>query len=495
MTGTLAQTPASPAESPRHRVVSPVVLLALVSLFYGLAQLTVVSVHMGIGWDESIYASQYAAHTPPADFSAPRAQGMPLLVAPVVALTDSVVALRAYLTVLSSLALFGAFLVWTRVRRGYAVPLAAALFAGCWLSLFYGNEAMPNLYVALGTVAATGFFLIDRSRAVTTGRGSRAAAAGLAGSLAAVSLMRPSDALVVAVPMAAMALLVRPRRIPSLAAILIGLGVGWGEWLIEAELRFGGVAARMRGAEEANLTGLTVSVLEHARALDGPSLCRWNVDCGDVSPVALAWWLTIPLITLVGLWAAWRDHRPGPVLLATATGLAIAAPYLFYVDYAAPRFLMPAYALLSIPIAEGAIALARAGRPPLRHVAAALAGVGLLAHFALQGTYAYRMSAITFERRERVDLATEELRRMGVRAPCVVYGQSGVQIGYMLGCRSQGLTRGFPAEQPPRVRQALKDGVQLVMVYSGARPPGYAADWRMVKLPGGWRARFAPSGG
>ncbi|MBB2911464.1 hypothetical protein FHS43_002737 [Streptosporangium becharense] len=485
MTGTLQRTPPSPARAARHLITRPPVLLALVCLAYGLTQLIMVSVHMGIGWDESIYASQFAAHTPPADFSAPRAQGMPLLVAPVVALTDSVVALRVYLTVLSSLALFGAFLVWTRVRPGYAVPLAAALFAGCWLSLFYGNEAMPNLYVALGTVAATGFFLLGSSRGAT---------AGLAGSLAAVSLIRPSDALVAAVPMAVAALLARPRRISSLAAVLAGLGVGWGEWLIEAELRFGGVAARMRGAGEANLTGLTVSVLEHARALDGPSLCRWNVDCGDVSPVALTWWLAIPLMTAVGLWAAWRERRPGPVVLVTVTGLAMAASYLFYVDYAAPRFLMPTYALLSLPIAVGAIALARAGRPPLRYAAVAFVGAGLLAHFALQGTYAYHLSAGTYERREEVRLATEELRRMGVRAPCVVYGQSGVQVGYMLGCRSQGLTRGFPAAQPPRVRQALKDGVQLVMVYSGARPPRYATEWRVVKLPGGWRARFAPVG-
>ncbi|MBG0826998.1 hypothetical protein HS041_04370 [Planomonospora sp. ID67723] len=486
MTSTFARAAPSPVRSPRHPLTRPAVLLGLVAVLYGTAQLTVVSARMGIGWDEAIYASQFSAHAPPADFSAPRAQGVPLLVAPVTALTDSVVALRLYLTALSSLALFGAFLVWTRVRPGYTAPLAALLFAGCWLSLFYGNEAMPNLYVALGAVAATGLFCLP-------GRG-RAVIAGLGGTLAAVSLVRPSDALVVAAPMAAVALLRRPRRIRAFAAVVAGTAVGWGEWLIEAVLRYGGAAARMHAAGEANRTGLTFSVVEHARALDGPSLCRWGVDCGDVSPLALTWWLAIPLVAMVGLHAAWRDRsRPGPLLLAAVTALTVAAPYLFYVDYAAPRFLMPAYALLALPVAAGVITLMGRGRPPVRRAAAVFAVSGVLAHLVLQGGYACRMSAIVYEGRERVRLATEELRRMGVRAPCMVYGQSGVQIGYMLGCRSQGLVRRFPGRQPERVRQAVESGDRLLLVYTGVEAPRYAAGWRAVTLPGGWRARLSPA--
>jgi hypothetical protein len=486
MTNALRRTPSSPAESSRHPLSHPAVLLGLVAMLYGVAQLTIVSARMGIGWDESIYASQFAAHAPPADFSAPRAQGMPLLVAPVTALTDSVIALRLYLTAVSSLALFGAFLIWTRVRPGYTAPLAALLFGSCWLSLFYGNEAMPNLYVALGAVAATGLFCLPRR--------SRAAIAGLAGALAVVSLIRPSDALSVAAPMAVCALLLRPRRIPALAAVAAGLAVGWGQWLIEAQLRYGGVSARMRAAGEANRTGPAFSVVEHARALDGPSLCRWGVDCGDVSPLALTWWLAIPLMAAVGLWTAWRNRcRPGPLLLAAVTALAVAAPYLFYVDYAAPRFLMPAYALLALPIAAGAIVLVRRSRPPLRYASMAFVAVGLLAHFTLQGAYAYRMSTIAYESRERVRLATEELRRMGVRGPCMVYGQSGVQVGYMLGCRSHGLTRGFPLRPPPRVRQAIESGHRLLLVYAGVEPPRYSDSWRTVELPGSWQARLSPA--
>ncbi|GAA3141685.1 hypothetical protein GCM10010466_35820 [Planomonospora alba] len=488
--------PGGPARGPARRrppsgrarggLPGPVAALGLVAAVYAVAQLTIVSARMGIGWDEAIYASQFSGHAPPAEFSAPRAQGMPLLVAPVTALTDSVVVLRLYMTALSSLGLLAAFGVWTRVRPGYTAPLAALLFSGCWLSLFYGNEVMPNLYVALGAVAAAGLLCLP-------GRGW-ATAAALAAVTAFVALVRPSDALVVAAVLVVAALVARPRRWRECAAVAAGLAAGWGEWLVEAVVRYGGAAARMRAAGEANLTGPALSVVEHARALDGPSLCRWGTDCGPVSVVALVWWLAIPLVGAFGLYAARRERRgPGPLLLAAVLAVAVAAPYLFYVGYAAPRFLMPAYALAALPVAAGVIALVRWGRAPLRRAAVVFAGAGLLAHFVLQGGYAYRMSAIAFESRERVGLAVEELRRLGVRGPCMVYGQSGVQIGYLLGCRSQGLARGFHRRPPVRVRQALEAGERLLVVYSGARPPRFSASWRTVRLPGGWKARFSPA--
>ena len=34
-------------------------------------------------------------------------------------------------------------------------------------------------------------------------------------------------------------------------------------------------------------------------------------------------------------------------------GLCVAAQYLFMINYAAPRFLLPAYALLAVPAADG----------------------------------------------------------------------------------------------------------------------------------------------
>ena len=43
----------------------------------------------------------------------------------------------------------------------------------------------------------------------------------------------------------------------------------------------------------------------------------------------------------------------GSALLPAVCGLCLAAQYLFMINYAAPRFLLPAYALLAIPAADG----------------------------------------------------------------------------------------------------------------------------------------------
>ncbi|MFI7610588.1 hypothetical protein ACIBP6_05035 [Nonomuraea terrae] len=459
----------------------PWFLLALVSAGYGLAQLLLLAFPwMGIGWDEAVYASQYAAHAPPAPYSAPRARGVPLLVGPVVMLTDSIAVLRLYLIALSSLGLFAAFAVWLRVRDHPAVPLAALLFAGCWLSLFYGGQAMPNLYVALSAVAATGF--------VALGGRSWAMAAGLAGAFAVMSLMRPSDSLVTAGVLGLAALAVPAwRSLRTLLGIAAGLAVGWGQWMIEAQRDFGGIAERLRDAGEHNVTGWTLSLVEHARALDGPSLCRFGTDCGPVSPIALIWWLAIPAMAAVGVWLAWRAGRPWPALLAAASGVALALPYLFYVDYAAPRFLMPAYALLALPIADGMTELARRRGPLCAFVAA-----GLGAHLLLQGAYAYGMVKANENGRQRMAEAVVELRRLGVRPPCMIYGESGVQIGYMLGCESQGIMQRFAERAPARIREAMERGDRLAVIHADVTPPDYVADWPEHDLPGRWTARLAP---
>jgi hypothetical protein len=480
-TVTILRPRASAAVERRQRLaVRPVAWLALVSVLYGMAQLVLVSPHMGIGWDETVYVSQVSPNAPPAVFSAPRARGVPLLVAPVVAVTDSVFVLRIYLTVVSSAALFGAFAVWLRIRDDQVVPLAALLFGACWLSLFYGNEAMPNLYVALAAVAAAGLVVLAER--------SRIAPVGVGVTLAVMSLMRPSDALVAAVALAAGALaLQRRRRIAVLAGLAAGLAVGWGQWAIEAQASFGGFFTRLRDAGEHNATGWSLTIVEHARALDGPALCRFGTDCGPVSPVALIWWLAIPVMALLGLWSVRRGPHLAPLLLATGTALALALPYLFYVDYAAPRFLMPVYALLSLPVAQAAVTGLR-----LRHrLVAAAVVAGLLAHLVLQGAFAYGLASANGRDRAEIGRAAAELRRMGVRPPCMVYGQSGVQIGYLLGCDSQGIIQRFSEQAPARIRTALADGTQVVVVYKGLRLPSYMTAWDKTDLPGPWSARFA----
>ncbi|MEU4537385.1 hypothetical protein AB0G15_21225 [Streptosporangium sp. NPDC023825] len=446
----------------REVVTTPAVLLAGVALLYLTAQFLIPTPGMGIGWDEAVYASQYAAHAPPAVYSAPRAQGVPLLVAPIVAITDEVVVLRIWLTLVSSAALFGAFAVWLRVRNHWVVPLAALVLAGCWLSLFYGNQAMPNLYVALGAVAATGFLLTGTPL-------------GLGGSMVLVSLMRPTDALVLAVPLAAYALW--QRRFRELAALAAGLAIGWGQWMAEAVVRFGGVAERLGAAGEHNDTGLTSTLDEQARALDGPALCRFGVECGGVSPALIIWWIAILLATGAGLWAARHTAWFRPLALATATAVAMALPYFFYVDYAAPRFLLPVYALLALPIATAA------------HPAPIPVLAGVAAHLILQGTVAVAMSSDARTERDVMNAAAEELRPR-IEGPCVIYGQGGAQLGYLLGCESQAIAQRFDTTMPRRIQKFRERGYDIIVTHRGVKPPAYTGDWKRQDLPGPWRARF-----
>ncbi|MGI8680422.1 MAG: hypothetical protein ACR2LX_17395 [Jatrophihabitans sp.] len=111
---------------------------------------------LGLGWDETVYVSQVSP-IPAAAFTAPWAPGVSLLVAPVASWTTSTGALRAYLVLVAALGLFLAFRIWVGVLGRAVGVLAAGLFASLWVSLVYGNEAMPNFWLALLIVAAAGF--------------------------------------------------------------------------------------------------------------------------------------------------------------------------------------------------------------------------------------------------------------------------------------------------------------------------------------------------
>ncbi len=72
------------------------------------------------------------------------------------------------------------------------------------------------------------------------------------------------------------------------------------------------------------------------------------------------WWVVLPVLVAIGILAARRAGQLGTALLPAVCGLCLAAQYLFMINYAAPRFLLPAYALLAIPVAD-ALAFAVTG--------------------------------------------------------------------------------------------------------------------------------------
>lgn len=473
------------------------VLLACVSACYAAAQLVIVTPRMGLGWDEIVYVSQVAP-VPATSFTAPRARGVSVLVAPVAAFTTSLTVLRVYLSVLSGLGLFVSFHTWLRVRNGPLVPLAAFLFASLWLSLFYGNEAMPNLYVAFGAVAAVGFFLQSVGR-----EDARWPLLGLGVSLAFTALVRPSDSLWLALPLGLGALLVPHwwrgrRRVWPLATIAGGLVAGWAEWVIEAYTRFGGPLQRLHAASAENVGGFHVTLLEHARSLNGPLLCRPIVtdDCGAYPLAGLLWWFATPPLVALGLAAAARARALSTQVLAISSGVSLAVPYLFLIGYAAPRFLLPTYALLALPVAEGVVWLLRGPPRPYRYVTAGLACAGLLTQVLLQGHTLTALVPKYIAGRDLDTRAARDLRDLGVQPPCLVFGHRAVNVAYPMGCASTAVFTRFGGERPPpSIRTALADGRRVVVSVRGeSTPAAYLRHWKRVPLRGldGWYAYFPP---
>lgn len=152
----VAQTRLSGADNAYGR---PFPWLASVAAAFALVQLVLVVPGSGLGWDETVYVSQVSRDVPAAFFSAPRARGISYLVAPVAALTSSTAALHVYLALCSAFGLFVALWVWRRLLPPAVLAGAGAMFAGLWITLYYGPMAMPNLWCALGSLAAVGCFL------------------------------------------------------------------------------------------------------------------------------------------------------------------------------------------------------------------------------------------------------------------------------------------------------------------------------------------------
>jgi len=440
------------------------------------AELLFVSPRMGLSWDESVYVSQVSGHVPAAWFDPARARGVPLLVAPVAALTSSVVALRVYLSLACGLGLTLALWTWRRLRPAWVLGLAAVLFGGLWVAQFYGPQAMPDMWPALGGLAAVGCFL----------RGGSKALAGLAASVAFVTLVRPGDAVCLAAPLLAAAV-IRRRWRPA-AAVAGGLLAGGAEWVIEAYARFGGVAGRLRaaGAEQGGF-GLHFALPDELRALNGPTLCR-PCTIGLRYPELDLWWFLLPALVTLGVLAArWvappRPRGPGQpdagapgmsplgsALLPAVCGLCLAAQYLFMINYAAPRFLLPAYALLAIPAADGlAFLVTRTGanlRPAMTAVVTCLLVVQLVAqHLVLDHEAG---GTVTFH--DDYARIAAELAARGVRPPCLIQGVQYIPIAYDAGCASAGA--------------AAPDMAAAVIVQSGRRPPSYARNWRAYQVTG-----------
>ncbi|MEU7134440.1 hypothetical protein [Streptomyces sp. NPDC046261] len=480
---------AAPGTTGAPSLLRRTILLAAVALAYAALQLCFAVAHMDLGWDESVYLSQVDPRRPAAFFSAPRSRGVTVLVAPVIALTPSVTALRVTLALASAAALYAAFAVWEPLLGRARAALAALLFAGLWITVLSGPEVMPNLWVALASLAAVGWFL----RARDDGPRRRRALVGLAASLAAAALLRAPDAGWLALPLLiACAGVPDWRRPATVAAVTGGLAAGGAQWVAEAYVRFGGVGRRLSvssgtegGMGEHPGAGLRAAY----RALNGPQLCRPCHIAGPSVTHAL-WWLLLPALTAAACALAVtgrrRGRRAAVTLLPVACALALAAPYLLLLDYSAPRFLLPAYALLAPPVAGLALHAAGAARTGRTRLAvSALLGAVLAAHLAVQAGELRVNTADARDTTVRYRRAAQELGRLGLTAPCLVTGPRAQPVAYAAGCASAqiaGNNRSHTAADI--VRRASRIPTALLFDTKDPYLPSYARDWRPHPLPG-----------
>jgi hypothetical protein len=440
-------------------------------------ELLFVSPRMGLSWDETVYVSQVGHAAPAAWFDPARARGVPLIVAPIAFITSSIVALRVYLSLLAGLGLVLALLVWRpssgqqsgqQGRPYWVLALAGVAFGGLWVTQYYGPQAMPDVWSALGCLAAVGFFM----RCVGPGPGSSAgwgSLGGLAGCVAFVTLVRPGDAAYLALPLL-VAVLVVPawRRWRVAAAVASGLVAGGLEWVVEAIVRFGGVMSRLHeaGAEQGGF-GMHFALLDELKALNGPTLCR-PCTVGYRQPELDLWWLVLPVLVILGLLAVRLRSGWTVALLPVASGACLAAQYLFMINYAAPRFLLPAYAVLAIPVADGLAWLITGVKYDLRPAMAAFVGCLLFIQLTVQHVVLDHEAGGTVTFHQDYTVIAARLAALGVRPPCLVTGVQYIPIAYYAGCASTGSA---PA------RQAL-------LVGDGDRPPPYVRDWHAYRITG-----------
>ncbi|MDT3399924.1 hypothetical protein RKE29_25385 [Streptomyces sp. B1866] len=485
----------------------PALRLAVVASAYAAVQLAFVVPHTrhALGWDESVYVSQVDPRGPAAYFSAPRSRGISLLVAPVTGLTSSHPALRLYLVLLSAAALYAAFRVWDRLVGRGATALAALLFAGLWITQTSGPAAMPNLWVALGAVAAAGWFLRvpEQPRARWW----------LAATLASVTLVRTPDGAWLALPLLVAAGCVRAWR-PALPALAGGLALGAAQWAAEAYVRFGGLRERLRVSSDVEGgVGWHLNAGAAWRSLDGPQLCR-PCEVPLRHPELTVWWLALPLLAAAAVAVALRDARtplqlrrghPASALLAVACAASLAVPYLFLIDYSAPRFLMPSYALLALPVAGLALRALRSASVPgravgvraaARRATALRAALGLALVLQLGSQLAVtRWAAAQSETTSgRYAAAARGLHRLGLRPPCLVTGYRALPVAYHAGCASaQVAGNNRSTTVPALLRRSRREPTALLTRHGGARPPAYARAWTPHRLPGtGWTAYLPP---
>lgn len=470
--------------------------LAAVGLGYLVVHVVLVGLDRPIHWDESVYLTQVVGDRPAVFFEPHRTRGIPLLVAPIAVLDPSMVVLRLYLVVLGAAGLVAAFATWIRTIGPWAA-LAAALFAGHWVTVFYAVEVLPSFPSGLLAVAVAGVAAqLARDDATPTLRTWLA----VAGLFLVFALVRPPDAVLIGIGAAIALAVLRPtalaRFVPAAAA---GGLVGFVAWFVEGAVRFGfGPLQTMSSASEysvdtdrVNLLPLYLSSLETQLRCAG-SCVRDHVEAGapwQLPPArtSLALAASAVLVALA-LVAGRASRRPA------ATALVAAIPLVLFYGFAGGvmnlRYLMPAFALGTVAVAAGVGVLWRlAGGHPAGLVLRALVVLGILV--GLQWQIGYGVDRVTnIGTRHRAAAIAEGLAPHLGGGPCVIATAVNYpQLQYWTRCPATASDLGDGRLQPPLgelgsyvdVHAAAAAGAEVFVVVRGEVPDDSpVSDWHVL---------------
>jgi 4-amino-4-deoxy-L-arabinose transferase-like glycosyltransferase len=411
-----------------------------------------------------------------------------VLVFPDTVLWPHVVALRVYLAGLSAVGLVAAFAPWLRLMRPPAVALAALTFATTWFTVYFGTAVQPNYWVALAGVAAVG--LVGRALKEPHWRWY-----ALLGTVVAfAAFIRPSDSVWLVLPLGVVGLWrLRRRELGVLAAVVAGEVVGWLPWVIEAYVDFGGPLARYRAANATGAVGgfhpNSLTPTMYLRLLDGPFYSYpSNVGAaGGYDRVWMTWLVVLVALAAAGIALRRRTEDAGALRLALAAAVTVGVFYVVLLSYAAPRFLLPTLALLSLPAAAGLVALADAARRRPSRVwrATALVVPGLLVagHLALQIPNAHRWGTARSVVTTSGSGAVTALRRLHFQRPCLILGDEDIApMAWALRCHVAGISPTGTAEaaRTARLRASVRD---VVVVSRESHLGPEFAGWEPLSIP------------
>jgi hypothetical protein len=401
--------------------------LALVSILFLAAELTPALLRMPLGTDEITYIARTSVRVNGVSLPPVHGQGVALLAAPVTLLTQSLTAIRVWMSVLSAIGLFFSVLCWRRLRPAWVLAIAALIFGGLAISQNSGVQVYPDWWGALGVLALTGLIL----QAVSGAMRDRVTLPLIAFASLIIVLMRPQNIIFLMGPALGAVVFVRSWRKPKvLLAMGAGIALGCLEWVIGAYVMYGGLAERIHlaGQEPPSFAGY-FSFFTQVKVLSGPWYCAPPGGCqGIPMPGELLWWMAFLALTVFGLWVSWRTAAKASSVFAAATAAWVVLLYTFLVPFGAPRYITPSLALASILAADGVRWLVT--KASWRRAGIVLACAFLLSELVSQRLVLQHEAHQQTQSRSFQRLAAE-LRAAGVRAPCVL---PSTPEAYYVGC-------------------------------------------------------------